>query len=137
MSNTSRIKIGITLLRIALAFVFLWFGFSQLSDTSMWTAFVPQWAINITGLSAGLLVLINGLLEIIAGSLLAFGIFTRIIAILLGIHLFMIALSVGFTAIGVRDIGLSLATITLGFLGGGMFTMTENLEGKTEVISNS
>lgn len=105
---------GITLLRLALAFVFLWFGFSQISDAAMWTSFVPDWATTIA--SAGTLVLLNGLIEIVAGAALAFGILTRWVGLLLGIHLFVIAVSLGLTAIGVRDIGLALATLSLFFL---------------------
>jgi len=105
---------GITLLRLTLAFVFLWFGFSQISDAAMWTSFVPDWAAGIA--SAGTLVLLNGLVEIIAGAALAFGILSRWVGLLLGIHLFIIAVSMGLTAIGVRDIGLALATLSLFFL---------------------
>lgn len=105
---------GITLLRLALAFVFLWFGFSQISDAAMWTSFVPDWATTIA--SAGTLVLLNGLIEIVAGAALAFGILSRWVGLLLGIHLFVIAASLGLTAIGVRDIGLALATLSLFFL---------------------
>lgn len=105
---------GIVILRIALAFVFLWFGFSQLGDAAAWTPYVPDWAANI--MSAGTLVLLNGLIEIVAGSALAFGILSRWVGLLLGIHLFVIAVSMGLTAIGVRDIGLALATFSLFFL---------------------
>ena len=105
---------GITLLRLTLAFVFLWFGFSQISDAAMWTSFVPDWATSFA--SAGTLVLLNGLVEIVAGAALAFGILSRWVGLLLGIHLFIIATSLGLTAIGVRDIGLALATLSLFFL---------------------
>ena len=60
--------------------------------------------------------LLNGLIEIIAGGMLAFGILSRWVGLLLGIHLFIIAVSMGLTAIGVRDIGLALATLSLFFL---------------------
>lgn len=111
---TKQHYIGYTLLRLALAFVFLWFGFSQLSNAALWTAFVPEWATKI--MSAGTLVLLNGVFEIAAGILIAFNVFTRYVALLLGLHLFVIASSLGLTAIGVRDIGLSLATLSLFFL---------------------
>ena len=35
-------NIGINLLRYSLAFVFLWFGFSQISDITSWIPFVPE-----------------------------------------------------------------------------------------------
>ena len=107
-------EIGLTMLRISLAFVFLWFGFSQLENAALWTSFVPAWAINF--MDAGSLVLLNGLFEIILGTLLAFDKFTRFVALILGLHLLVISSGLGLTAIGVRDIGLSLATISLFFL---------------------
>ncbi len=120
MTNTQ--NFGITLLRSALAFVFLWFGFSQISDAAMWTSYVPTWTSAIA--SAGTMVYLNALFEIIAGSLLALGIFPRIISAILGIHLVVISASLGFTAVGVRDIGLGLATIALAFIGTDRFTLT-------------
>lgn len=122
-------NIGTALLRISLAFVFLWFGFSQISNPSIWTSFVPEWATNI--MDAGVLVLLNGVLEIIAGFLLAFGIFPRYVALLLGVHLFIIATSLGLSAIGVRDIGLALATLSLFFFENDSFSLTYAFFNKT------
>lgn len=118
--NTQQ-EFGVTLLRVALAFVFLWFGFSQISDAAMWVSYVPNWATSI--MSAGSLVLLNGVFEIIAGTLLAFGIFPRYVALVLGLHLLIISLSLGFTAVGVRDIGLACATLALFLLGNDRFTL--------------
>ena len=120
MTNTQ--NFGITLLRIALAFVFLWFGFSQISDAAMWTSYVPTWATAIA--SAGTMVYLNGAFEIVAGSLLALGIFPRFISAILGLHLIIISSSLGFTAIGVRDFGLGFATIALAFLGVDRFAVS-------------
>ncbi len=113
---SKKYSIGIILLRLALAFVFLWFGFSQLSDAVRWVAFVPDWATKF--MSAGTLVILNGLFEVMAGALLALNVYAQYVALLLGIHLFVIATSLGLNATGVRDIGLSLATISLFFLSG-------------------
>ena len=119
MTNTQ--NFGITLLRIALAFVFLWFGFSQISDAAMWTSYVPTWAASIA--SAGTMVYLNGIFEVLAGSLLAIGILPRYVAALLGLHLLVISSSLGFTATGVRDIGLGFATLALAFLGPDRFAI--------------
>jgi len=62
--------------------VFLWFGFSQMSDAAQWVGFVPDWATSI--MSAGTLVYLNGIFEIIAGLMLAIGIVRRYVALLLG-----------------------------------------------------
>lgn len=107
-------KIGLTLIRLALAFVFLWFGFSQILDVTTWTSFVPEFMTKF--LDSGLLVLLNGTFEIFAGLLLAFNVWVKPFAILLGIHLFFIAISIGLTAVGVRDVGLSLASISFGLM---------------------
>lgn len=107
-------KIGLTTLRLSLAFVFLWFGFSQISDVTTWTSFVPEFMTRFV--DAGLLVILNGSFEVVAGLLIAFNVLVKPLAILLGIHLFFIAISIGLTAVGVRDIGLGLASISLGIL---------------------
>ncbi len=113
---------GLLLLRSTLAFVFLWFGFSQLSDAALWTSFVPVWMTNI--INAGTLVYLNALFEIIAGIMLALGILPRLVALLLGLHLLMISLSIGLTsATGVRDIGLALATLSLALIGTDPFVL--------------
>jgi uncharacterized membrane protein YphA (DoxX/SURF4 family) len=106
--------IGTLILRLALAFVFLWFGFSQLADAAKWTSFVPEWATTI--MNAGTLVLFNGFFEIVAGAFLAVGVFSRYIALLLGLHLLIIGVSMGLSPVGVRDIGLALASISFFFL---------------------
>lgn len=111
----NRQYIGISILRIALSFVFIWFGLSQIGNAAQWVGFVPDWATSI--MSAGALVYLNGIFEVIAGLMLAIGMFPRYVALLLGLHLLVISSSLGFTAIGVRDIGLAFATFSLFFLG--------------------
>lgn len=126
-------KIGIHILRFALAFVFLWFGLSQISDMTTWVSFVP--AGIATMVNPSLLVFLNGLFEILAGLFLAFGVLVRPVSFLLGLHLFFIALSLGMTAVGVRDIGLALATISFSLLfrkeDMGFFSHTLEIEEKT------
>jgi len=107
-------NIGINLLRYSLAFVFLWFGFSQISDITSWIPFVPENLANI--MNPAILVFINGVFEMIAGMLIALGVLVRPLAFILGAHLFFIAISIGLTSVGVRDIGLALAAVSLGFI---------------------
>lgn len=111
-----KISGGLHVLRLALAAVFLWFGFSQLLDSVTWVTYVPDWAVNMMHLPPAMIVIGNGLTEIILGGMLAMGIFTRTVAILLGLHLFVIAFDLGFTALGIRDFGLACATIALALL---------------------
>lgn len=111
-------QMGVTILRIGLAIVFLWFGFSQLLDGINWVSWVPEWAVNVLHLPPAMIVLANGLFEVIAGALLALNIFTRWVALALAVHLLVITIEIGATAIGVRDFGLTMATLALALLGG-------------------
>lgn len=107
---------GVLTLRLGLAALFLWFGFSQLFDGVNWVSWVPTWAVNLLHIPPAMIVLANGAFEVIAGSLLAFNIFTRWAALLLGIHLAVLVFDIGANAIGVRDFGLMMATFALAFL---------------------
>jgi len=106
-------KYGFVLLRVALSLVFLWFGINQLYSPSSWLGFVP----SFLGAFAApkLFVLLNGCVEVILGMLLLFGFYVRWVSLILGIHLIGISFSLGYSAIAVRDFGLSMATISLFF----------------------
>lgn len=106
---------GFVVLRIGMAIIFFWFGTSQLMHPEMWTGFVPGWASQYFW-SVEQITLINGLFETIAATLIIFNIFTRLVALVLAIHVFIIALTLGLNPIGVRDIGLSIATLSLAML---------------------
>ncbi|MFH1802487.1 MAG: DoxX family protein [archaeon] len=104
------------LLRIAMSLVFLYFGFQQVYSPDNWISFVPKF---LTGaiITANNLVIFNGLLEMSLGIFLLIGIYTRTASLILAAHLFVISLSIGFTPLGVRDFGLSFATLAV-FLNG-------------------
>ena len=108
---------GKILLRISLSLVFLWFGFNQLFNPSDWIGFVPQLIqnifFNVLGITAEGLVLINSFLEILLGIFLFLGLYTRFSSLILSIHLFGIALSMGLSTIAIRDYGLALATLSI------------------------
>lgn len=106
-------KFAPTILRIGLSLVFLWFGTNQLLHTSMWVKMIPESVINISGLSATTLVHFNGAFEIVFGLCLLVGFFTRVVALLLALHLLNIMFVVGYNAVGVRDFGLSMSMIAL------------------------
>lgn len=101
------------IIRLGLASVMLWFGTSQLSNPGSWTGIVPEWATGLSGMAAGTIVFLNGVFEIVAGSMLALGIFSRIFALVLSAHLFVVTFDLGLTAIGVRDFGLSVALLSV------------------------
>ena len=114
------------ILRIGMALVFLWFGTSQLMNPQMWTIWVPDWIVNLAP-SAEFVVYSNGILEIILGIMLLLGFWTRIVAAILAVHLAGIVLSVGYTATGVRDFGLTIATAAVALHGNDAFTLQEYL----------
>ena len=79
----------------------------------MWTGFIPDWALQFSGVGAGALIYFNGYFEIFFGGWLLLGFFTRLSAFLLAIHLFNIAFTIGYNDVGVRDFGLAMATFSV------------------------
>jgi uncharacterized membrane protein YphA (DoxX/SURF4 family) len=63
-----------------------------------------------------MIVLLNGIFEVVMGTLLAMGLWVRITAFLLAAHLALVTLDIGLTAIGMRDFSLTLSTLALSFL---------------------
>lgn len=104
------------ILRIGMSLVILWFGSQQLMHPSMWTGFLPGWVSSLP-LTPITFIYLNGWLEIITGILLLIGLFTRVVGIILALHLLGIVFSVGYTATSVRDFGLTIALVSI-FLNG-------------------
>lgn len=100
-------------LRMGLAAMFLWFGFSQLMDGVNWVSWVPEWAPALLNIPPAMIVLLNGTLEVVLGTLIAVNILTVPAALILALHLAVIVFDIGFSAIGVRDFGLMAATFAL------------------------
>ena len=110
-------------LRFGLAYLFLWFGISQVTSPESWISWVPEWGNAIFGLSAVKVVLINGWFEVIGGALLALGLWTRAAALLLSLHLFFIAYEVGYNDIGVRDFVLAVSSLAVSLFGPSKFSL--------------
>lgn len=108
--------------RIGMSLVFLWFGSSQLADVQAWTAWLPPWTASLP-VDGETLVRLNGSFEVLFGILLLLGFYVRPVALLLALHMFQIAFTVGYSEIGVRDFGLSLATTSVFLYGGDRFTL--------------
>ena len=105
------------ILRLGLAMVFIWFGMNQILNQSMWLTFIPDWASRLTGMGAATLVLVNGIFEVVFALLLAFGIQIRIVATLLFLHMILIVSDVGIDPVGVRDVGLMFALLSVALHG--------------------
>ena len=123
------------ILRIALALVFLYFGFSQVYNPDKWANFVPEFVV-LSNMTANNLVIFNGVLELVLGSFLIIGLYVRFSSFILAIHLLGIAVSIGFTPLGVRDFGLAFATFALYLLGPDKYTIDYKYESKQISSSN-
>lgn len=115
--ETKATMFGKALLRYTFIAVFTYFSLMQFIEPSMWTSFVPSWA-TASGLSAGTLVTLNAILEILGVVFLIFNTWTKWVCIILALHLLGIAASIGWNPIGVRDIGLGLSVLASVFLVG-------------------
>lgn len=82
----------------------------------MFAFYVPDWVASLIG-SAELASFMNGIAEVILAVLLLLGFGTRIVAALLAAHLAAITVVIGFNATGVRDFGLTVATLALALHG--------------------
>jgi uncharacterized membrane protein YphA (DoxX/SURF4 family) len=134
--NTSRLHVyAAPVLRIGMSLVFLWFGTQQLLHAADWTGFIPEFVVNMLPVSAETFVLGNGLMEVVFGIALILGIFTRPVAFILAIHMFGIALSLGWSAIGIRDFGLTVATTAIFLYGADYWTLDRKIRGKSTTPS--
>ncbi len=100
------------ILRIGIGFVFIWFGYSGVTNTDMWIRLVPAWT-GFLG-SAKTLVIMHGIVELVFGLLVLVGIWTRTSAAILFLSLFhTLFLVSGVTLI--RDIGVAAGALALVF----------------------
>ncbi len=132
MNETMR-KFSPVLLRVAMALVMLWFGTHQLLQPEQWFAFLPSWT-NSLPISQTTFVYLNGWFEVSFGVLLFLGFYTRIVALLLGLHLLGIAFSLGYTALGVRDFGLALATLAVFFYGSSGWSLDMLMDSRSKSL---
>lgn len=116
------------LLRFGLSLVFLWFGLNQLINPESFLGYIPIWlyphpatmvhehplqSLHNLPLTPHVIIMGNGVFETIVGLLLLIGLFTRISALLLALHLIVIMVGLGYNDIMIRDLGLSIATVSI------------------------
>lgn len=111
------------ILRYSVAAIFLWFGSQQILHTDAWTYLIPDTLTSFLHISASTLVFSNGIVEVVLALLLVVGIGTRIVALILAVHLFNILPMVGYSATAVRDFGLAMAALIVFFNGADTFTL--------------
>jgi uncharacterized membrane protein YphA (DoxX/SURF4 family) len=110
-------KYSTALLRVGLSLFLLWFGAEQLLHGIDWVSWVPMWAVTLSGQSPAMIVFGNGVFELVGGVLLAFGMYTRWVAVIMAVHILVIVLDIGLTAIGVRDLAIAFAFFSLALAG--------------------
>ncbi len=126
MNETQLIKYAPIVLRLGISAVYIWFGIAQITNTSLWVGMVPLWATEFLGVDATTMVLLNGWFELLAATFLILGVYVRWVAALLFIHLAVITIHLGYNPVGVRDFGLSLATLALSLFGADDFCLQSN-----------
>lgn len=133
------------IVRIGLALVLLWFGTNQVFDSGSFLGYMPAWAMphpahmmhfppihvmHSSTINVNSIIIFNGISEIIIGLFLLIGLYTRIFAFIAAIHLFIIAFSLGYNDITVRDFGLALMAVSLVFSGSGELSLDNRLRKK-------
>jgi uncharacterized membrane protein YphA (DoxX/SURF4 family) len=113
---------------LGLVALFLWFGYSQITAAGDWVAWVPGWVPEFSRMDAMTIVLLNGWFEVVFGILLLLGVYVRWVALILGLHLLVIAYEIGYNDIGVRDFVLAIACFSLALFDGDSWTIKRWLQ---------
>ncbi len=109
--------------RIGLAGLLVWFGYQQLMYPIDWVGYVPAEVLRLGFFDARTFVLLNGSVELACAAMLFLGLYTRIVAGIMGAHLVLIAFSLGNSAVAIRDWGLAFAFFGLMVTGPGAYAM--------------
>ncbi|OGI68677.1 hypothetical protein A3A05_03260 [Candidatus Nomurabacteria bacterium RIFCSPLOWO2_01_FULL_41_12] len=99
-------------LRVGIGLVIIYFGLQQVSDPTGWITYLPLWIKDIP-ISEINFIYFNGWFELIFGTLLVLGFYTRIVSFFLSLHLLSIVYTVGYNEIGVRDFGIFVAILAI------------------------
>ena len=100
------------LLRLSLAFVFIWFGVDKFFHPALWEAFMPEWMLSNLPVSLGAFMTLQGIGETVIGLLLLTPKF-RFGALCAALLLLAIVPILGFNDVGIRDIALFLVALAL------------------------
>ncbi len=114
--------------RIGLALVFLWFGVDQFLETANYVGYIPDSILQLIPIGTVTFVHLNGIFEIVFGTALLLGFYTRITALLLALHLLDILYVVWPGQIATRDFGLVVATTSIFFYGADIWSLDRYIE---------
>lgn len=113
------LRISNLVLRLSLAFVFLWFGIDKFFHPAYWiTAWLPNSVVNLGAffhLSSHAIMYSVGVLELLVGISFASNMFVDFFALIAVIFLVAVSLFNGFNEILVRDVGLVGGLLSLVF----------------------
>lgn len=127
---------GTTVLRLGLSMVFLWFGLQQFVSPESWIGFIPEAILKLSPVGPVTLVHMNGAIELVFGTAMILGLFTRISALILALHMAHITFLVGYDSIGVRDFGLAVATFAIFLNGADNLTLDQFLFFSKQDLNN-
>ncbi|MDP2629588.1 MAG: DoxX family membrane protein [Candidatus Harrisonbacteria bacterium] len=99
------------LLRLGLAFVFLYAGLGGLTNPDAWIGFIPSWVSNFISLDVFLA--IHAVIEIIVAILIIFNLFPKITYALATLFILGILLFYGIDEITFRDVAIFLLSLFL------------------------
>lgn len=114
--RAEQVQKTVLLLRISLAFVFIYAGLRSLINPSDWVGFVPEWVSNF-GFTRENALFAHALLDIALGLLFLGNVKVKFFSLIAAVLLFVIALAPGFGVLDItfRDIGLGIAALALFF----------------------
>lgn len=107
-----RSELAKAVLRIGISLVFLTFGIWQLINPSSWIGYVPGYVYGF-GISILLIVILNGALDLLIGLSLVSGVYLKFFSVIGILRMLIIAFSIGFNDVFVRDIGLAIALVAV------------------------
>jgi len=116
-----------SIVRIGISLVFLWFGISQLTSPNLWTSLIPSYLSSFDPIT---LVYLHGAIETILGFLLLLGIFTRVAAIVLALNLLHTIILLGYNPVAVRDAGIIIAIIAIAINGPDIWCLDKKVKPK-------
>ncbi|HIH52213.1 hypothetical protein J4412_00645 [Candidatus Pacearchaeota archaeon] len=99
-------------LRFGIGIVFLTFGIWQLINPTSWIGYVPGYVYGL-GISILLIIILNGIFDLLIGISLISGIYLRFFSVFGIIRLLLIVFSLGWNEITVRDIGFIIVLIAI------------------------
>ena len=120
-------KYATLVLRVGLAAVLFWFAVNQLISPDDWSGLVPEY---LSFIDPTTVIYANAVFELILGITIIIGLFTRIFALLFGLHLIPIIISLGYGPSAARDVGLMLAAFSLALSGSKHFSVDAVIKGK-------